>query len=123
MHYKLQDATANCCKLYFIDDDAPVFLHTDASNYGIGGYLYQVIDDARVPIQFVSRKLNKRELKWNTVEKEAYAIFHCLMKYLENQSIDKEVGNSKVGGPNTLLYSYRYDDSTKTSQIHQYRGS
>ena len=48
-----------------------MFLHTDASNYGIGGYLYQVIDDARVPIQFVSRKLNKRELKWNTVEKEA----------------------------------------------------
>ena len=80
VYYKLQDATANCCKLYFIDDNAPVFLHTDASNYGIGGYLYQVIDDIRVPIQFVSRKLNKRELKWNTVEKEAYAIFHCFMK-------------------------------------------
>ena len=46
VYYKLQDATANCCKLYFIDDNAPVFLHTDASNYGIGGYLYQVIDDA-----------------------------------------------------------------------------
>ena len=24
--------------------------------------------------------MNKTELKWNTVEKEAYAIFHCLMK-------------------------------------------
>ena len=77
---KLQHEVANCCKLYFIDDTSPIFLHTDASNYGIGGYLYQMIDDQKIPIQFLNKKLNKTELKWNTVEKEAFAIFYSFMK-------------------------------------------
>ena len=37
---ELQDAVANCCKLYFLDEELPIFLHTDASTYGVGGYLF-----------------------------------------------------------------------------------
>ena len=61
---KLQQEVTNCCKLYFIDDNSPIFLHTDASNYGIGGYLYQVKNNQKIPIQFLNKKLNKVELKW-----------------------------------------------------------
>jgi hypothetical protein len=31
--------------LYFIHDTAPITLMTDASDYGIGGYLYQLVDE------------------------------------------------------------------------------
>ena len=34
----------------------------------------------KIPIQFISKKLNETELKWNIVEKEAYAIFYSMMK-------------------------------------------
>ena len=52
---ELQDAVANCCKLYFLDEELPIFLHTDASTYGVGGYLFQQKDDKRIPIQFLNK--------------------------------------------------------------------
>ena len=78
--YDLQQKVAACQKLFFLDDTSPVFLHTDASNYGIGAYLYQVVEGVRHPIVFVSRTLNKTELKWSTLEKEAYSIFYAFQK-------------------------------------------
>ena len=51
---KLKAAVANCSKLYFIDDKLPIFLHTDASILGIGSYLFQLKDDERIPIRFIS---------------------------------------------------------------------
>ena len=70
----------DCPKLFFVDTSAPVFLHTDASNYGIGGYLFQVIDGKQRPIIFLSKALTKTERKWSVYEKEGFAIFYCLMK-------------------------------------------
>ena len=70
----------DCPKLFFVDLSAPVFLHTDASNYGIGGYLFQVIDGKQKPIIFLSKALSKTERKWSVYEKEGFAIFYCLMK-------------------------------------------
>jgi hypothetical protein len=40
----LQRDVSECHTLFFVDENAPIFLCTDASDYGIGGYLYQVID-------------------------------------------------------------------------------
>ena len=43
--------------------------------------LYQLDKkNKKIPIQFISKKLNETELKWNIVEKEAYAIFYSMMK-------------------------------------------
>ena len=78
--YTLQRNVAGCQQLFFIDDSSPVFLHTDASNYGIGAYLFQEVDGIRHPISFISRTLNKTELKWSTIEKEAYSIFFAFQK-------------------------------------------
>ena len=81
VYYQFKDAVANCGKLFFVDDDKPIFLNTDASSYGIGSTLYQLDENnKKIPIQFISKKLNETELKWNIVEKEAYAIFYSMMK-------------------------------------------
>ena len=77
---KLLKNINNCPKLFFARPEAPVFLHTDASQYGIGGYLFQVHEGKHEPIAFISKTLSKTELKWSTPEKEAYAIFYCLNK-------------------------------------------
>ena len=63
-----------------MDEDLPIYLHTDASIIGIGGYLFQVKDKKRIPIQFLNKQLNSTERNWNIVEKEMYAIFYCFMK-------------------------------------------
>jgi len=77
---ELLDKVNTCPKLFFIDESAPVFLHTDASKYGIGGYLFQVVEGVQQPIAFISKTLSSTELRWSVPEKEGYAIFYCLMK-------------------------------------------
>jgi transposase InsO family protein len=72
----LKEAISNCTTLYFLDDKAPITLHTDASDYGIGGYLFQTIDNIDRPIAFVSKSLSKPQLRWSVIQKEAYAIYH-----------------------------------------------
>ena len=72
----MRDRTSNCPKLYFVDDDAPIYLQTDASNYGIGAYLFQ-----RQAVAFFSKSLSKAQLRWYTYEKKAYAIFAAVQKW------------------------------------------
>ena len=59
----------------------PYKLYTDACDYAVGGILVQEDDDnvERV-IQYVSHQLNGSQLKWATIEKEAYAVVYCLTK-------------------------------------------
>jgi hypothetical protein len=42
--YAITAAVAKCTTMHFLNDTDPIFLHTDASDYGIGGYLFQVVD-------------------------------------------------------------------------------
>jgi len=80
---KIKDAIVDSAKLYFVDDNIdknPVFLEVDACDYGIGAYLYQIVDGQVHPIQFISKALNATQLKWATGEKEAYAIFFGIKK-------------------------------------------
>jgi hypothetical protein len=78
---KTQEAIVNCQMLFYRDHSAPIQLYTDASDYGIGGYLCQVIDDIEQPIAFISKTLTRAEKKWSVYEKEAYAIFYALRKW------------------------------------------
>jgi hypothetical protein len=63
-----------------MDDVSPIYLYTDASNYGVGAYLYQLIDGQEVPIYFLSSSLDDRMRNWATPVKEGYAIFYALLK-------------------------------------------
>jgi len=66
--------------LYFPKPYAPIRLYTDASDYGIGAHLYQLVDNVEIPISFISKSLSKEELKWSVPEKEAFAIFYAFRK-------------------------------------------
>ena len=50
---------------------------TDASDYGIGGYLYQLVDGEKQLVALVSKSLTKPQLKWSTILKEAFALYYC----------------------------------------------
>jgi hypothetical protein len=43
-------AIHQCPRLFFMDDVSPKYLYTDASNNGVGAYLYQLKDGQEVPI-------------------------------------------------------------------------
>ena len=82
----IRAAIDECPKLWFIDDFSPIFLQTDASDYGIGAYLYQVVtqDDGSTvehPIGFISKSLASAHARWDTPMKEGYAIFYALKKW------------------------------------------
>ena len=49
---KLQ--VSKCTIMYFMSDTAPITLHTDVSDYRVGGYLFQTVDGVNQPIAFVS---------------------------------------------------------------------
>ena len=79
---EVRDAVWNCSKLFFYDDQLPIFLHTDACNTGIGAYLFQHdAEKKEIPIGFMSRALDERKQRWSTFEQEGYAIHEALRKF------------------------------------------
>ena len=70
-------AISRCPLMHFLDDVSPIRLYTDASAYGIGGVLFQIVDEVWKPIAFVSKSLTPVQLNWSTIQTEAYAIFTC----------------------------------------------
>ena len=52
-------------------------MYTDASDFGIGGVLFQVVCAIWQPIAFISKSLTPTQIRWSTIQKEAYAIFYC----------------------------------------------
>ena len=71
-----------------MSDTAPITLHTDASDYGVGGYLFQTVDGIDQPVAFASKSLNKFQLRWSVIQKEAYGIFYSCM-YLQSLLRDR----------------------------------
>ena len=71
-------AISRCPLMYFIDDNKlDIRLYTDASDFGIGGVLFQVVGTIWQPIAFLSKSLTLTQIRWSTIQKEAYAIFYC----------------------------------------------
>jgi hypothetical protein len=56
------------------DFDKDFEIHSDASDFAIGGVIVQ---EGR-PVAFESKKLSETERRWPTHEKEMWAIIHCL---------------------------------------------
>jgi hypothetical protein len=79
--YAVQRAVNECPKVYFSDPTQPIYVATDASDYGIGAICYQVMDGKVVPIAFMSRSLTAQECNWTTTEKECFAIVYALRKF------------------------------------------
>ena len=80
--HKVRQTVAECPQLHFIDETLPLFLHTDASDYGIGAYLFQVNKEGKeLPLAFMSKSLTAERLNWSVPEKEAFAIVYALQKF------------------------------------------
>lgn len=79
----------DCPTMYFLLPEGELYLYTDASDYGIGGYLYQIVDAKERPVAFISKSLTSTQLKWAIIQKEAYAIFVSI-KQLEHLLTDRK---------------------------------
>jgi hypothetical protein len=82
----LKTAIASVYTLFHRDESAPLRLYTDASSYGIGAYLCQVVTLAdgslqEQPLGFISKSLTDTERRWSVYEKEGYAIFYACKKW------------------------------------------
>jgi RNase H-like domain found in reverse transcriptase len=68
-------------KVYFVNPDAPIYVHCDACDYGVARYCYQIIEGKEQPIAFYSKSLSGAELRWTTNEQEMYAIVLTLRHF------------------------------------------
>ena len=51
IYEKFKSQVENCGKLFFVDEDKPIFLNADASNHGVGASLYQLDEEGKkIPI-------------------------------------------------------------------------
>lgn len=67
--------------LAFPDLSAPWALHTDASEDGYGGVLYQLRDDGQWEIiSFFAGTFTDTQRRWSTYEQELYGILACLTR-------------------------------------------
>jgi hypothetical protein len=67
----IKQAIHSCPKLFFLDSTSEIHLYTDASDYGIGAYLCQMVNGKEVPIAFISKTLTQSQReKWSTPQKE-----------------------------------------------------
>ena len=79
--HQVRKTVAECPQLHFIDEKLPLFLHTDASDYGIGAYLFQKTAEGKeLPLAFLSKSLTAERLRWSVPEKEAFAIVFAFQK-------------------------------------------
>jgi len=71
---------SNCQELYFLEDTSTPILQTDASDYGIGGY---VTNGRARPIRFYSKALTGSQLNWSAREKECYGMYYGVKLFEE----------------------------------------
>ena len=64
---RIKELIAGSPKLYFIHDTAPIVLMTDASDYGVGGYLYQTVANEKQLVALVSKALSPTQLRWSVI--------------------------------------------------------
>ena len=89
-----KELLAKRCLLYYPDYDKMFYVHTDASEYGVGGQIFQLDDNnVPLPVYFYSRKFSKIQLRYTVVEKEALAFIailelcYMVLKFLYVQTI------------------------------------
>jgi len=67
-----QLAVSNCQQLYFLDDTTIPTLQTDAFDYEVSAYFYEVHNGKVRVIRFLSKSLTGAQLRWSTIEKECH---------------------------------------------------
>lgn len=74
----LKSALASAPVMACPDFSKEFAVHCDASDFGVGGTLTQVIDGHEHPIAYCSRSLNPAERNYSATEREALAVVHVV---------------------------------------------
>ena len=126
----LKSAVGATVKNFYLDYAYPIYLHTDASNLGIGAILFQIVETQFRPIHFVSKSLTFAESRWMIQELESYAIVYSVTKldhYLrgshfiihtdhKNLVYIKRSSSAKITRWHLLLMEYDFDLSVVTGK-------
>lgn len=79
---KCRAALANTARLAFPKNNCSLKLTTDASDIAIGAVLEQILpDDTIEPLGFFSKKLDERQRKYPTYDRELLAIYEALQYF------------------------------------------
>ncbi|GBL85834.1 Retrovirus-related Pol polyprotein from transposon 297 [Araneus ventricosus] len=79
---KIKDELVRMTTLHTPDISRPFWLYTDASATEIGACLAQHDDVGKeLPIAFFSKKLTPTQMKWSTIEREAFCVLEALKKF------------------------------------------
>ena len=95
--------------LKFSEFDKPFEVHTDASDFVIGGVLIQ---DGR-PIAYESKKLGGCQRRWPTHDKELFAVVHCLKTWQYYLGLHK----TKVYTDNVFLKYFETQAQVSAKQL------
>ncbi|KAJ8515350.1 hypothetical protein ON010_g18574 [Phytophthora cinnamomi] len=66
---------------FFAEEASAMHLRTDATQYAVGGVLFQVIDGVERPIAYTNRKMKSAERKYPTQQQELLAIVNALATF------------------------------------------
>ena len=79
----LRDALSDDCLRFYPDMNQGFLLHTDASDYAIGGVLVQVDPETGLerPVEYFSRSLTASEYNYSVFEKECLAIVASIKRW------------------------------------------
>ena len=89
-------AVSRCPLMYFIDESSPIRLYTDTSDYGIGGVLFQVINDEWKPIAFISKSLSASQINWSTIQKKLMLSFIAANNWITLSEIENSLPSSAI---------------------------
>ncbi|GBN20764.1 Retrovirus-related Pol polyprotein from transposon 297 [Araneus ventricosus] len=79
---KIKDELIRMPTLHTPDISRPFWLYTDASATAIGACLAQHDDVGKeLPIAFFSKKLTPTQMKWSSIEREAFCVLEALKKF------------------------------------------
>lgn len=84
---KLKECLVSAPVLACPDYSLPFEVHTDASDYGVGGMLTQTIDGVERPVAYMSKSLSGAEKNYSITERETLAVLTALEHwrcYVEN---------------------------------------